>query len=144
MEEDDALHSKFNAGNFQSDSQNGGGEDAIAPSHDPSKHGPTENSHDNDLRQEEDCVQSERDTRSLADDTDKSGADNSVRSGADNSFKSGAGADNSVMSETYYSVRPDADGTDSNTISKGITEDVNMHQDKHSIPRKKAKKKVVI
>lgn len=138
MEEDDALHPTFNAGNLQSDSQNGGGEEAIAPSHDPSKHGPTENSHDTDSRQAEDCVLSERDSRSLVDDTDKSGADNSVRSGEDNSFKSGAGADNSVKSEAYYSV------TDSNTISKDITEDVNMHQDEHSIPRKKAKKKVVI
>nr|XP_022328521.1 band 7 protein AGAP004871-like isoform X4 [Crassostrea virginica] len=140
MEEDDALHPTFNAGNLQSDSQNRG-EEAIAPSHDPSKHGPTENSHDNDSRQTEDCVQSERDTRSLADDTDKSGADNSVRSGEDNSFKSGAGADNSVKSEAYYSVRPDTDGTDSNTISKDITEDVNMHQDEHSKPKKKGKKK---
>ena len=143
MEEDDALHPTFNAGNLQSDSQNRG-EEAIAPSHDPSKHGPTENSHDNDSRQTEDCVQSERDTRSLADDTDKSGADNSVRSGEDNSFKSGAGADNSVKSEAYYYVRPDTDGTDSNTISKDITEDVNMHQDEHSKPKKKGKKKVVI
>ena len=144
MEEDDALHPTFNAGNLQSDSQNGGGEEAIALSHDPSKHGPTENSRDSDSRQAEDYVQSEQDTRSLADDTDKSGADNSVRTGEDNSFKSGAGADNSVKSEAYYSVRPDADGTDSNTISKGVTEDVNMHQDEHSIPRKKGKKKVVI